>query len=163
MHLTRHSTGTRYRAINSNVKCMKRAIKRGAISVAAIFIAVVAVWYMLNVFEYSLRATIKGDGSIQIQTLSLGEYYTPVTRFEIYESDTAMKVLTLVAKTENSRMHTVTLRNGINLFNDVYLDGYMVKYKDNKTYIFQSDVRYIVKVKWGMYAKEVSFVLPKST
>lgn len=142
---------------------MKRLAKRSALSLTALTLTAVAVYYVLNIFEYSLLATVRDDGTVQIQTLSLGEYYTPVTSFEIYEFNTGNKVVTLVAKSENSRMHTVTLRTGVTHFNDVYLDDYVVNYVDGNHYSFIAGVSYTAKVRWGLFTKEVSFALPNRT
>lgn len=145
------------------VKCMKKVVKRGALSLGVIAIMVMAAWYFINLFEYSLRASVKADGALQIQTLFLGEYYTPVTLLEIQESNTGNRVVTLLAKSENSRMHTVTIRKGVNLFNDVYLDGYVVNYMSGNQYSFIAGKRYTARVEWGVFTKEVSFVLSNGT
>lgn len=142
---------------------MRRIAKNIVLSVSVMAIIVVAVWYFVNVTECSLEASVKDDAAVQIQTLFLGEYYTPVTSLEIQESNTGNVILALVAKSEESRMHTVTLRKGENQFNDVYLDGYVVNYRGGSPYSFVSGKKYTVKVEWGLFTKEVDFVLPNGT
>ena len=82
---------------------------------------------------------------------------------KIYELDTGKKVLALTAISAESRLHTVTLKEGLNEFGDMYLDGYLVKYQKPSAYECIANKKYKVKVKWGWHEKEKSFVLGKSS
>ena len=83
-----------------------------------IFIALV-IGLGISFFGYTLTIEPASAGLIKIKTLSLGEYHTPVAKLSIY-NDLDTKVLEFSAKNENSRMHTITLREGVNSFDDMY-------------------------------------------
>ena len=119
----------------------------------------VIAFYISNAYEYTLAAHVDRDG-IKIKTLSLGEYYSSVKTLEIYEALSKKEVVAFVAKSEKSRMHTVTVRSGRNEFNDMYLDGYDISYPSEDEYIFKSEIPYRVVVKWQSSTKETEFVIP---
>jgi len=104
-----------------------------------------------------------GDNSVKIKTLTLGEYYTPVEYVEIFEVNNNKTVVTLKAIGDSSRMHTVTIKPGINEFNDMYLDGYMVSYPTPNIYEFKSNTIYGVNVKWTLSIESETFILQTNT
>ncbi len=126
------------------VKCMKSIYKKSLIFFSVIVMVAGVSWYFYKTFEYTLSATVKEDGTIIIQTLSLGEYYTPVTNLEISESETGNKLISFVAKSGNSGMHTITLRKGVNQLKDLYLDGFIIKISGKTTHAFQPGIKYTV-------------------
>lgn len=142
---------------------MKRNSKRAVLSIAAISIFLLAAWFYFRYSDYSVSVTIKDDGSVILHSLFLGEYYTPVTLFEVYESNTNNSVVKLKANTENSRIHSVTIREGVNQFRDMYLDGYIVEYKNNSPYYFKARKEYTAKFWYGDVTKEVIFVIPENS
>ncbi len=99
-------------------------------------------------------------GGVAIQTLRLGEYYTPVSRLVIYEGDSGKEVVRFVAKDDNARMHNVTVRAGVNQFADKDLADYSVSYPAGTSYAFKSGTPYKVAVTWKYRTSERSFTLP---
>lgn len=132
------------------------------INVAGMAALLVIAFYISNAYEYTLEVHVDRDG-IKINTIALGGYYSSVKTLEIYETLSKRKVVAFVAKSEKSRMHTVTVRSGKNEFNDMYLDGYDINYPSEDEYIFKSGVPYRVVVKWQSSSKEAEFVIQNNT
>jgi hypothetical protein len=116
-------------------------------------------WQMLS--NHLLITT--SDAGVSIQTLSLGEYCTPVSRLSIYDDQSGDQVVWLIAKNEDSRMHTVSVHTGVSAFDDRYLEGYSVSFRTDSPYAFRSGVRYRVVVRWGHFSSERTFVFPDSS
>lgn len=116
----------------------------------------IAAW---ELFSDELRVS-PVSGGVAVQTLWLGEYYTPVTRLVILEGDSGKEVVRFVAKNNNARMHTVTVRAGVNQFADVYLADYSVSYPGGTAYAFKSGTPYKAAVTWKYRTNERSFTLP---
>ncbi len=129
--------------------------------IAGVVLVIVApaIYYWNHLFEYELVLNEGGDGEVKIQTVTLGEYYTPVSVLTISEAKENRKVVELIAKSKKSRMHTLTLKYGINEFSDTYLEGYHISYNGNGPYAFQKGVSYRVSVNWSNHEGELTFVL----
>lgn len=79
---------------------------------------------------------------VAIQTLWLGEYYTPVTQLVIRDVETGEDVVRLDARSDRAMMHTVSVHTGVNDFQDVYLEDYVVTYPAGRPYPFRAGVPY---------------------
>lgn len=125
--------------------------------VLALFVAAgVAAWEL-----FSDKLSVSSvSGGVAIQTLWFGEYYTPVSRLVIYEVDSGKEVVRFVAKNNNARVYTVTVRAGVNQFADTYLADYSVSYPAGTAYAFKSGAPYKVAVTWKYRTQERSFTLP---
>lgn len=122
-----------------------------------LFIALV-VGYGVSILKFTFTIENASTGLVKIKTLSLGEYYTPVTELSIYD-DVETQILGFIAKNERSHMHTVTLRVGVNAFDDMYLNGYSLVYQDGVPHSFKKGVKYTAKVIWPNREEKIQFVL----
>jgi len=135
-------------------------LKGWRLAVVLLFLAVVATGIAAwQLFSNKLTISSTGDG-VAIQTLWLGEYYTPVSQLAIYEGGTGKEVVSFVAKSDNARMHTVSVHHGPNEFRDNYLDEYSISYPSDRPYPFKASVRYKVVVHWRYFSSERTFRLP---
>jgi len=103
-------------------------------------------YYIINLFSYKLSVTEK-IGGIELHTLSLGEYFTPVEELRISDN-MGNDIVKFIAKSEKSAMHTVTVDEGVNSFKDMYLEGYDISYSRQIPYQFVGGHKYTAKVKW---------------
>lgn len=95
-------------------------------------------------FRPELTVTTK-DEVVQIHTLTLGEYYTPILALQIEEPGEGL-VVEFTANSEKSMMHTVSITSGKNEFSDMYLNGYIIK---GRQYEFKNDTVYQVTATWN--------------
>lgn len=139
----------------------RKWIVRVSLGFVCAFLALIAfgAWQMFS--NHLLIST--SDGGVSIQTLWLGEYCTPVSKLLIYDDQTGEEVVRLVAKNEDSRMHTVSLHTGVSEFHDMYLEGYSVSFRTDSPFTFRSGVRYRVVVHWGHFSRARTFVFPDSS
>jgi len=121
-------------------------------------VVLVVLGFSSYIFVPTLEAIPVGN-SIQIKTLSLGEYYTSIETLEFYENN--KKIITFKAINEKSKMHTVTVNTGFNTFKDMYLEGYKINYHGQSSYKFKNGITYRVKAKWSYFSKEVEFLTGK--
>lgn len=121
----------------------------------ALLVVGLVAYYGINLFSYKLTVT-NGESAIKLHTLQLGEYVTPVRELRILDSAGA-DVVTLTANAEESAMHTVTVSEGINSFEDEYLDGYRISYADGNPYEFLKAHRYKAVAQWRGKERGISF------
>lgn len=127
-----------------------------------IFLAVIVGigWFGLaKLFGYELTVTQISNG-VELHTLQLGEYYTPVKELSIYE-ESGNEVVRFVAENKKSMMHTVAVESGQNVFGDHFLNSYSIIYSNGSSYSFQPGKIYNVKVLWQNQKGDAKFVLPK--
>ena len=126
------------------------------LSVPLVIFSLVA-YYVVYLFSYQLTIT-KKVGGVELHTLQLGEYFSPVEELRISDEQNNSVVL-FKANTEHPVMHTVTITTGVNEFNDMYLENYDIIYANEKPYIFLKGKSYKVLVKWSSSTERDSFTI----
>ncbi len=135
----------------------RKALSIGlACAFVVIGVLAVAGWALLS-DKLIISTSTQG---VKIQTVFLGEYCTPVSKLVISEADSGLQVVKMVAKSGESRMHTISLHKGTNQFQDMYLDGYSISFLQGTPYVFKADCSYKVVARWKYLSSERSFTLP---
>lgn len=124
--------------------------------VVAVVLAIISVTFL---FFKSYLIVDDSTEVVSIKTLVLGEYYSPVKEMIITDKKESKTVLKIKAKTEKSRMHTITITKGVNDFNNMYLDTYEIIYPESQAYAFKVGITYIVKVKWNILYSTDEFTI----
>lgn len=136
---------------------MKLSTKRIVLLALSLLMISSLIYYGVTFFNYELTITRKANG-VELHTLQLGEYFSPVQELHILDEQRNIVVL-FMAKSENSAMHTVTINAGVNRFNDMYLENYDISYPSKKAYTFLKEERYEAVVKWPRSVVRDSFVI----
>jgi hypothetical protein len=126
------------------------------LSSICIILSLPSIW-LINLFSYKFTVTTSIN-NIELHALSLGEYHTPVRQLRIIDGD-GNEVVKLIAKSENAMMHTATIKEGLNLFNDIYLEDYNVLYPKNMPYSFLKGHKYMAIISWPIRNKRVYFTI----
>lgn len=132
-------------------------MRRKIILISICIIVFLPTIWLINIFSYKLTV-ISTINKIELQALSLGEYYTPVRRLRIFD-ESGNEVVKLMPKSEKAKMHTVTIKEGINLFNDMYLEDYNILYPKDTPYSFSKGHKYMAIISWPIRNKSVNFTI----
>ncbi len=124
-------------------------------------LVIITVVILSMIFMFFKSELIVDDSSsqVKIKTLFMGEYFSPVKELSISEKINKKVILKLIAKTNKSRMHTVTIDKGVNNFHGLYLDLYNQVYPDFSPYHFKKNITYIVNVKWSFLYATDEFII----
>src|SRR5260370_23937700 len=119
----------------------RKALSIGlACAFVVIVVLAVAGWELLS-DKLIISTATQG---VKIKRVWLGEYYSAVSKLVISEADSGLEVVKMLAKSGESRMHTISVHKGTNQFQDMYLDGYSISYPQGTPYVFKADCSYKV-------------------
>ena len=112
---------------------------------------------IVNLASYDLVIT-SNERETTIKTLSLGEYYTPVTELVISRKKNNKEILRITANNSSSRLHTITIYPESDFLNNANLDDYKITYDYERPLKLLKGEIYNVEVTWGKHKKVEEFV-----